>query len=89
MRRVVRVFSATKRAEVQRDAGMWCNRRWGHSQGQPQWRRKAAMAGLPSVRGNEREDVDGAGVSRVGGVEVGTEAGANQDASSCVSDIFC
>ena len=31
------------------------------------------MAGLPSVRGNEREDVDGAGVSRVGGVEVGTE----------------
>ena len=47
------------------------------------------MAGLPSVRGNEREDVDGAGVSRVGGVEVGTEAGANQDASSCVSDIFC
>ena len=47
------------------------------------------MAGLPSVRGNEREDVDGAGVSGVEGVEVGTEAGANQDASSCVSDIFC
>ena len=38
--------------------------------------------------GKERIDVDGAGISIVGAVEVGLEAGANQDANSCVSDIF-
>ena len=52
------------------------------AKGQPQWRRKVSIVGLPEGWGNVR-DVEGAGEPREGGDDVGSLVGLSQEASSC------